>query len=219
MTKIYEKLTADWKAGKLHKRFDEPKLFYCKTDNGIEILKTWGYKNLEFLSMADEVFEPVDDVQVLAPVPTYDEYKAMQKELAEHRRYCCCEENEVMRRKLAEMEEKNKMWDELAENLLCLEEQNWENLVKNGTKDQRLDFLKRKEKYSLLAILDKYEQLKKELESARWYQTVQNEDISKLRGLLRECLAHLSLGEIGTSVTPLNILLTRINAALGESEE
>ena len=83
MTKIYEKLTADWKAGKLHKRFDEPKLFYCKTDNGIEILKTWGYKNLEFLSMADEVFEPVDDVQVLAHVPTYDVYKAMQKELAE----------------------------------------------------------------------------------------------------------------------------------------
>lgn len=105
MTKIYEELTEDWKAGKLHKRFDEPKLFYCKTDNGIEILKTWGYKNLEFLSMADEVFEPVDDVQVLAHVPTYDEYKAMQAELAEHRHYCCCSENEVMRLKLAEMEE------------------------------------------------------------------------------------------------------------------
>lgn len=44
-------------------------------------------------------------------------------------------------------------------------------------------------------------------------------EIVKLRGLLKECLAHLSLGEIGTSVTPLNILLTRINAALGESEE
>lgn len=68
-------------------------------------------------------------------------------------------------------------------------------------------------------LLDDKEQLKKELESARWYQTVQNEDIGKLRGLLKECLAHLSLGEIGTSVTPLNILLTRINAALGESEE
>lgn len=39
------------------------------------------------------------------PVPTYDEYKAMQAELAEHRHYCCCEENEVMRLKLAEMEE------------------------------------------------------------------------------------------------------------------
>lgn len=226
MTKTPEELTEDWKAGKLHKRFDEPKLFYCKTDNGIEILKTWGYKNLEFLSMADEVFEPVDDVQILAPVPTYDEYKAMQKELAEHRRYCCCEENEVMRLKLAEMEEKNKIWDELAENLLCLEEQNWENLVKNGTKEQRLDFLKRKEKYSLLAILDKYEQLKKELESARWYQTVQNEDIGKLRGLLKECLPIVS-AEIMTwqirggeeSHKRGQELLTRINTALGESEE
>lgn len=41
----------------------------------------------------------------------------------------------------------------------------------------------------------------------------------KLKVLLKECVAHLSLGEIGTSVTPINILLTRINAALGESEE
>lgn len=108
MTKTPEELTADWKAGKLHKRFDEPKLFYCKTDNGIEILKTWGYKNLEFLSMADEVFEPVDDVQVLAHVPTYDEYKAMQEELAEHRHYCCCMENEVMRLDMAKLEEEIK---------------------------------------------------------------------------------------------------------------
>ena len=83
MTKTPEELTEDWKAGKLHKRFDEPKLFYCKTDNGIEILKTWGYKNLEFLSMADEVFEPVDDVQILAPVPTYDEYKAMWNQIVD----------------------------------------------------------------------------------------------------------------------------------------
>lgn len=43
-------------------------------------------------------------LKVLAPC-NYDEYKAMQAELAEHRRYCCCEENEVMRLKLAEMEE------------------------------------------------------------------------------------------------------------------
>lgn len=86
MTKTPEELTKEWKAGKLHKRFDEPKLFYCKTDNGIEILKTWGYKNLEFLSMADEVFEPVDDVQILAPVPTYDEYKAMQLRIENEKR-------------------------------------------------------------------------------------------------------------------------------------
>ena len=43
--------------------------------------------------------------------------------------------------------------------------------------------------------------------------------LAEMEELLNECLAHLSLGEIGTSVTPLNILLTRINAALGESEE
>lgn len=42
---------------------------------------------------------------------------------------------------------------------------------------------------------------------------------NKLRGLLKECLAHLSFGKIGTSVTPVNILLARINAAIGESEE
>lgn len=37
-------------------------------------------------------------------------------------------------------------------------------------------------------LLDEKEQLKKELESARWYQTVQNEDIAKLRALLKECI-------------------------------
>lgn len=88
--------------------------------------------------------------RILAPVPTYDEYKAMQTELAE---------------------------------------------LKEKVSDQRAD-----------------------LQSSRWYQTVQNEDIGKLRSLLRECQAHLSLGEIGTSVTPVNILLTDIDAAIGESE-
>lgn len=63
----------------------------------------------------------------------------IKETLAEHKEYCCCLKNEVLRLKLAEMEE-----------------------------------------------------------------------------LLRECQAHLSLGEIGTSVTPINVLLTRINAALGE---
>lgn len=45
------------------------------------------------------------------------------------------------------------------------------------------------------------------------------EENKQLCDLLRECQAHLSFGEIGTSVTPLNRLLTRINAAIGESEE
>lgn len=37
-------------------------------------------------------------------------------------------------------------------------------------------------------LLDEKEQLKKELKSAHWYQTVQNEDITKLRRLLKECI-------------------------------
>ena len=75
-------------------------------------------------------------------------------------------------------------------------------------------------------LLDNKEQLKKELESARWYQTVQNEDIGKLRGLLKECLPIVS-AEIMTwqirggeeSHKRGQELLTRINTALGESEE
>lgn len=93
MTKIYEKLTADWKAGKL-----EYGWYWIKH-------KTRG-------TIPDQ-YIPGDDwfvsngfciTKILAPC-NYDEYKAMQKELAEHQRYCCCSENEVMRLKLAEMEE------------------------------------------------------------------------------------------------------------------
>lgn len=224
MTKTPEELTAEWKAGKL----EADKEYYIKITDDIVIIDfyTQQYDNSHYpLGLGFDLSSNKFIKKILAPVPTYDEYKAMQAELAEHRHYCCCSENEVMQLKLAEMEEKNKIWDELAENLLCLEEGNWENLVKNGTKEQRLDFLKRKEKYSLLAILDKYEQLKKELESARWYQTVQNEDIGKLRGLLKECkniVAHDCWREAqfpDGQVVQKQDLLTRINATLGESEE
>lgn len=222
MTKTPEELTEEWLNNKLQAGSF---WFVEKEDSNPEPMVV--DMDGDFNDYEGNYYRPCfskGKLKVLAPC-NYDEYKAMQVELAEHRHYCCCSENEVMRLKLAKMEEKNKIWDELAENLLCLEEQNWENLVKNGTKEQRLDFLKRKEKYSLLAILDKYEQLKKELESARWYQTVQNEDIGKLRGLLKECLPIVS-AEIMTwqirggeeSHKRGQELLTCINATLGESE-
>ncbi len=232
MTKTPEELTADWKEGKL----DWNKFYYIKLISGeicIDYANGAYFVNGKPQEITMDYTTDEDVKQILAPVLSYDEYKAIQEELAEHRHYCCCMENEVMRLDKAKLEEeieslrqKNKMWAELAENLLYLEEGNWENLVKNGTKEQRLDFLKRKEKYSLLAILDKYEKLKKELESARWYQTAQNEDIGKLRGLLKECLPIVS-AEIMTwqirggeeSHKRGQDLLTRINAALGESEE
>ncbi len=130
MSKTPDELTEEWKAGKLLAGD-----YYIKFENG-EIERQNNCIGGFLMSCNNRV------VQVLAPVPTYEEYKDMQEELAEHRYYCCCNENEVLRLKLAEMEE-----------------------------------------------------------------------------LLSECQAHLSLGEIGTSVTPINVLLTRINAALGESEE
>ena len=93
MTKTPEELTEDWKAGKLAAGY-----YYIKFKNGE--IETRDNLIGGFLM---NIKNPI--VQVIAPVPTYDEYKAMQAELAEHRRYCCCSENEVMRLKLAEMEE------------------------------------------------------------------------------------------------------------------
>ena len=69
----------------------------------------------------------------------------------------------------------------------------------------------------IVYLTQKVERLKKELESSHWYQTIQNEDISNLRDLLRECWAHLSVGKVGTSITPINILLNQISTALNET--
>lgn len=71
MTKIYEKLTADWKAGKLPLGY-----FYVKYKN-----REIGIQDNFIDNFLGQLINPI--IQVIAPVPTYDEYKAMQKELAE----------------------------------------------------------------------------------------------------------------------------------------
>ena len=113
MTKTPEELTEEWKAGKL----DWNKFYYIKLTSG-EICIDYAHGAYFIKGKPQEItmdYTTNNDVkQILAPVPTYDEYKAIQEELAEHRYYCCCMETEVMRLKLAEMEEKNKIWDELA---------------------------------------------------------------------------------------------------------
>ena len=94
MTKTPEELTKEWKAGKLDVGF-----YYVKGVDGLfGIMSDYALYRVN-LNHSD------NEMTLLAPVPTYDEYKAMQAELAEHRHYCCCSENEVMRLKLAEMEE------------------------------------------------------------------------------------------------------------------
>ena len=89
--KTPEELTAEWKLNKKRNGY-----FYYQDVNKDIYVSQW-YK-----------LNPAICVKVLAPVPTYDEYKAMQEELAEHRHYCCCMENEVMRLDKAKLEEENK---------------------------------------------------------------------------------------------------------------
>lgn len=66
MTKTPEELTAEWKLNKKRNGY-----FYYQDVNKDIYVSQW-YK-----------LNPAICVKVLAPVPPYDEYKAMQKELAE----------------------------------------------------------------------------------------------------------------------------------------
>lgn len=69
MTKTPEELTEDWEAGKLPAGW-----YYLKLENGeIELQNNCigGF----LMSCNNRV------IQILAPVPTYDEYKAMQEQL------------------------------------------------------------------------------------------------------------------------------------------
>lgn len=85
MTKTPEELTEDWKAGKL-----EYRQYWVKNKVWEKPFIDRWLPNCSWKISCKDAIE-----QVLAPVPTYDEYKAMQKELAEHRRYCCCEKTKL----------------------------------------------------------------------------------------------------------------------------
>ena len=142
MTKTPEELTADWKAGKL----PQWKFYYVSYSSGVEPLLLNGEN--DFINHS-RIINPFVK-SILAPVPTYDEYKAMQERIA----------------------------------------------------DQRA-----------------------ELESARWYQTVQNEDIGKLRGLLKECRTAFEVYAKEDETCGLDEnnkyakhLLTRISTALNETQ-
>lgn len=70
MTKISEKLTADWKAGKLPLGY-----FYVKYKN-----REIGIQDNFIDNFLGQLINRI--IQVIAPVPTYDEYKAMQERIA-----------------------------------------------------------------------------------------------------------------------------------------
>lgn len=144
MTKTPEELTEKWKTRSLPSGW-----YYIKIEgfNGVDI-DLYDKEGNSWLCNSDKDLNPLN---VIAPVPTYDEYKAMQKCIANQRA---------------------------------------------------------------------------ELESARWYHTVQNEDIGELRGLMKECKANYEryisfCKENGCTkgLQEFENFLTRINTALKESEE
>ena len=88
--------------------------------------------------------------------------------------------------------------------------------------DHFVELTEKAKKYDRIKINgnypDKISKLKSRIKHLLELQANQDKEVENLRELLKECLAHLSLGEIGTSVTPINILITHINAALGDNE-
>lgn len=150
MTKTPEELTEDWKAGKLMQGW-----YFCKLKNGL--IHHFEFNGNDFTDLTCHI-PPV--AKILAPC-NYDEYKAMQAELAE-------------------LKEKIKKREELIQ---CL-----------GSNIDELDVKK-----SVLII-----------------------ENNKLRGLLKECKEKIHQEFICSdylSIDKFFDLLTRINAAIGESEE
>lgn len=150
MTKTPEELTEDWKAGKLMQGW-----YFCKLKNGL--IHHFEFNGNDFTDLTCHI-PPV--AKILAPC-NYDEYKAMQAELAE-------------------LKEKIKKREELIQ---CL-----------GSNIDELDVKK-----SVLII-----------------------ENNKLRGLLKECKEKIHQEFICSdylSIDKFFDLLTRINAALNESEE
>jgi len=63
-------LTEQWKKGELPEG-----VYYCDTGNTVETLFTWGKNYHQLTNNKDEVYIPeMDDCEVLAPVPSYEEY-------------------------------------------------------------------------------------------------------------------------------------------------
>lgn len=85
MTKSPEELTKDWKAGKL-----DDGLYYIRLENQktlIDELETWYRTNIEeskeYYETEQAFFGYSNNMisEVLAPVPSYEEYKALQEQL------------------------------------------------------------------------------------------------------------------------------------------
>lgn len=230
MTKTPEELTEDWKAGELVQDKD----YYVETMASDIVIDFYGQlyddshypQNLGFDNVSNGFVK-----RILAPVPTYDEYKAMQDQIAnlskevegleekftEHKENCCCLENEKLQL------DNNKLQEELA-NLKKWEKHTWDyDLQAERISELLTDNKKMQEQ---VVCLNKYiEQWQKAYQNTVTENcSVQNE-CAELLALLRECKtwmswAYAELYEYNPEHESKNTedLLTRINAALGCNE-
>lgn len=96
MTKTPEELTAEWKAGKLDVGF-----YYVKGVDGLfGIMSDYALYRVN-LNHSD------NEMTLLAPVPTYDEYRTMQAELADSSKKI-----EELEDRIADLEKENKQLEE-----------------------------------------------------------------------------------------------------------
>lgn len=99
-------LTEQWKKGELKEG-----VYYCNIGNTVETLFTWGKNYHQLTNNKDEVYIPeMDDCEVLAPVPTYEEWQEKQKSLKVLAEAYCKEkeENQLLKKLLKDCKEKLK---------------------------------------------------------------------------------------------------------------
>lgn len=107
-------LTEQWKKGELPEGW-----YYCNTENGVEILKTWvgidKYVNLE--NEHSEVYiSAMDDCKIIAVVPSYDEWfkiknLASLSECLQEKNIECLHRENKLKEALKDCQEKILMMD------------------------------------------------------------------------------------------------------------
>lgn len=209
--KLSKKLTNEWKLNKYSRGY-----FYYQDIN----------KNI-FISQWDRL-NPANCVKILSHVPTYGKYMVMRAELVKLRRVVtsyvgkpidydiACE---IVNKLLDDKEQLKKELDELKEKVadqrIDLESSRWYQTVQSD---------------SIIKLRTEVEEREKLNYEAKGIITNQRSEIEKLRGLLRDVYKETEnflikeragFSDLGwhQRAAEFDNLLTRINAALNESEE
>ncbi len=179
MTKTPEELTKEWKAGKLDVGF-----YYVKGKDGL-----FGIMS-DYALYRVNLSHPDNEITLLAPVPTYDEYRAMEEKIKE------------LEDRIADLQK----W----------ERHTWDyDLQAERISELLTDNKKMREQ--VVRLNKDIEQWQKAYQNTVTEQCSVKNECARLHALLRECKHHLYFQKkINNEIITL---LVRIDAALGKSEE